>query len=71
MHIFLKAPGLVRCPKCGRLIPPHTVCPYCGYYKGEEIVDVFKGLTKRQRKKKEKELTPPKDLSLEELSKRK
>ena len=70
MHIFLKAPNLVRCPKCGKLIPPHTVCPFCGYYKEIEVIDVFKGLTKRQKKKKEKELKPPKEVTLEELSKK-
>jgi len=71
MHIFLKVPHFVKCPKCGRLILPHTVCPYCGYYKEMEVINVFKGLTKRQKKRKEKELkTKEKPLTLEELSKK-
>ncbi|MCD6232950.1 50S ribosomal protein L32 [bacterium] len=55
-HIFLKVPTLIPCPKCGRLIPPHTVCPYCGYYKGVEVINVLKKLEKKERKKREKEI---------------
>ncbi|MDI6861578.1 MAG: 50S ribosomal protein L32 [Caldisericia bacterium] len=37
---FYKPPNvnLVECPHCHELIVPHRVCPYCGYYKGREIV---------------------------------
>ncbi len=35
---------------------PHVVCANCGFYKGKEVVDVLKKLTKRERKAKEKEL---------------
>jgi large subunit ribosomal protein L32 len=55
----------------------HTVCQGCGYYKGEEVIDVMKKLTKKERKKKEKEIEAkgeedkkPKSLSMEELSKK-
>jgi len=75
MHIFIKQPNLVACPKCGKLILPHTVCPYCGYYKGKMVIDVFKKLTKKERKKKEKEIKegekmPKKELTMEELSRK-
>lgn len=30
--------NLVECPHCHELIVPHRVCPYCGYYKGREVV---------------------------------
>ena len=56
MHIFLKAPVLSICPKCGKEVLPHTICWNCGYYKGEEVVDVMKKLTKKERKQKEKEI---------------
>jgi len=56
LHIFLERPNLVKCQKCGHLILPHIVCPYCGYYKGEEVIDVLKKLTKKERKKREKEM---------------
>ncbi len=37
-HFKLGVPGLVTCPHCGALIPAHTVCPKCGYYKGEKVI---------------------------------
>jgi len=77
-HIFVKAPTLTKCAKCGKLVLPHTVCLYCGYYKGNEVIDVLKKLTKKERKKKEKELAAKekqgekkeKALTMEELSKK-
>jgi len=56
MHIFLKGPGLVSCPKCGKLKRPHAICWNCGYYKDEEVIDVLKKLEKKERKKREKEM---------------
>jgi hypothetical protein len=35
---------------------PHTVCPFCGYYKGEMVVDVLAKLEEKERKKKEREM---------------
>ncbi len=37
-HDAISLPHLVRCPQCHELRLPHTVCPYCGYYKGREII---------------------------------
>jgi len=34
----------------------HTACLNCGTYKGREVIDVLKKLTKKERKQKEKEL---------------
>lgn len=79
MHIFAKEPNLTKCTKCGKPVLPHTVCFNCGYYKGVEVIDVFKKLDKKEKKKKEKELqtkekeeksAEKKSLSLEELSKK-
>lgn len=56
MHIFLKPPQLVTCKKCGKPVLPHTLCENCGTYRGREVVDVLAKLTKKDRKKKEKEL---------------
>ncbi len=55
-HAALKPVQLVSCPKCHTLIKPHCVCSNCGYYKGEEVIDVLKGLTKKEKKQKAKEL---------------
>ena len=77
MHLYIKEPFLVKCPKCGKPKNPHTICWNCGYYKKEEVVDVLKKLTKKERKKKEREISAKerevkkaKPLSMEELSKK-
>lgn len=36
------APTLVECPKCHELKAPHKVCPKCGSYKNETVVDTEK-----------------------------
>ena len=78
-NIFLKSPGLTLCSKCGKEVLPHTVCFYCGYYKGTEVIDVLKKLGRKERKQKEKELqsqegegaaSEKKPLSWEGLSKK-
>jgi len=80
LHIFLETPNLIKCPKCGHLILPHTVCDFCGYYKGREVIDVLAKLDKKERKKREKEMKTKeeeakgikkeKPLSWKELSKK-
>jgi len=79
MHIFIKKSALASCPKCGKPVLPHTVCFNCGYYKGMEVIDVFKKLNKKEKKQREKELAAKekegktagnKPLSMEELSRR-
>lgn len=61
LHIFLKKPSLVKCKKCGKLILPHTLCSFCGYYREREIIDVLGELTKKERKKREKEMKAKED----------
>lgn len=78
MHLYLKAPTLTLCQKCGKENLPHIVCPNCGYYKGREIVDILKKLTKKERKQREKEIAvkekeekkAKRELSMEELSRK-
>lgn len=78
LHIFAKAPILTRCPKCSHFTLPHTVCPNCGYYKGVEVIDILKKLTKKERKKREREMVAKKKeedktekpLTWEEMSKK-
>jgi large subunit ribosomal protein L32 len=36
--IKLAVKASVKCPNCSKLIAPHKVCKYCGYYKGKRIV---------------------------------
>ena len=44
------------CHKCGKKVLPHAVCQNCGYYKGVEVIDVMKKLTKKEKKQKEREM---------------
>lgn len=75
MHIFLKHPVFGVCPKCRKEIRPHTVCWNCGYYKGEEVINVLEKLSKKEKKKREREIAGKKKeernkpLSMSELSK--
>lgn len=38
---------LIHCSHCGKLIPPHRVCPNCGFYKKREVIP-----PKEKKKKK-------------------
>jgi large subunit ribosomal protein L32 len=46
-HNKLDVPVLVTCPHCKKLKLSHKVCPYCGYYKGKEVI-----IIERKEKKK-------------------
>ena len=73
LHIFLKEPNLVKCRKCGKLILPHIICPFCGYYKGRQVLDILSKKEKKEIKKKEdqkKEEQKKKPLDLKKLSKK-
>lgn len=39
-HKKLSAPTYVACPQCNEPKLPHHVCPHCGTYKGEELIEV-------------------------------
>ncbi len=53
-HLALKNAGLVACAQCKKMIRPHTVCKFCGYYKGREVVNVLaKQLAKAEKKKQQ------------------
>lgn len=75
MQIYLELPKLVSCRKCGKAVLPHRLCGFCGFYKGREVIDVLKKLTKKEQKQrrreieqKEEESSTRKSLSMEELS---
>lgn len=55
-HHALKEARFSKCKKCNEPVMPHTVCINCGTYKNREVIDVLKKLTKKERKKKGKEL---------------
>ena len=39
-HWKLSAPGIVKCPRCGKMKLSHRVCKHCGFYKGVQVVAV-------------------------------
>ncbi len=47
-HQKASAPLLVDCNWCKRSKPAHMVCPFCGHYKGKEVVQI------KQKKDKNK-----------------
>lgn len=80
-NISIKPLTLSVCPKCGKPVLSHIACLGCGYYRGREVIDVLKKLTKKEKKQKEKEMKDKetvekkeakreRDLSLEGLSKK-
>lgn len=38
-HYKATAPTLTRCSNCGTSIMSHTVCPECGYYRGQLAIE--------------------------------
>lgn len=39
-HNALKKQILTKCSQCGKAIQTHSACPYCGYYKGKEVLKI-------------------------------
>ncbi|GMV81100.1 MAG: 50S ribosomal protein L32 [Planctomycetota bacterium] len=39
-HDFLSSPHPGTCPKCGSSKQAHTICGYCGYYRGVTVVQM-------------------------------
>ena len=55
-HTAIKPLVFIKCPHCGERTLAHRVCPKCGFYKEKEIIDVLKGLSKKEKKIKQKEI---------------
>lgn len=53
-HSKLNDINLICCPQCKKFIPSHRACPYCGTYKGRDILNLeAKAKKKKAKKKKE------------------
>jgi large subunit ribosomal protein L32 len=49
-HDALKKVTLNKCPQCGKAVPPHTACAFCGSYRGREAVKIkVKAKTKKTK----------------------
>jgi large subunit ribosomal protein L32 len=42
-HMALQPVHLVPCPQCHALRRPHHVCPNCGTYRGNQVLEVEAG----------------------------
>lgn len=52
-HLALTKRVLAACSHCKKLIQPHKVCRYCGFYKGREVINVLaKELKKKEKQRK-------------------
>lgn len=36
----LSLPGIVKCPRCQKMKLSHRVCKHCGYYDGQQVIQV-------------------------------
>jgi len=50
-HLALKKINLVACEKCKEPKMSHIVCPMCGTYKGDQVIDFSKKEKKVEVKK--------------------
>ena len=39
-HLSLTSPATEPCPQCHKLKLCHCVCPNCGSYGGEEVIEI-------------------------------
>jgi len=39
-HFKLSVPNVIECPHCHEPKLAHRVCPNCGKYKGEEVIEI-------------------------------
>jgi len=47
-HLALKKVVLKKCPKCGAARRPHTVCGFCGSYKGQAVLKIKAKTSKKK-----------------------
>jgi len=50
-HLALKVKKMTICSHCKKSVMPHTVCKFCGFYKGKEVVNVLAKELKKKEKK--------------------
>jgi len=51
-HLALTKKTLNKCSKCGVAVQPHSVCNFCGSYKGKTVLKVAPKATKTTKAKK-------------------
>ena len=54
-HLAAKAKTLTICPKCQSRIISHQVCPKCGFYNGNDVLELEKKEQEKAEKRKNAE----------------
>lgn len=49
VRFAIEAKNLIACSQCKKMIKPHEVCPYCGFFKGKEMIVVKKKAVKKTK----------------------
>lgn len=39
-HYGVTVPSFAACSQCKKPVLSHRVCPFCGYYKGQPVVEI-------------------------------
>ena len=39
-NLNIKVPAITECPHCHEMTTSHNVCDSCGYYDGEQVIQV-------------------------------
>jgi large subunit ribosomal protein L32 len=48
-HIALTEGAMTKCPKCQKPVLPHRACGFCGTYRGRQVLNVDKKLSKKTK----------------------
>lgn len=54
-HLAVVEKGLQNCPKCNAKIIPHRVCSNCGYYKGQDVLEIERLEKEKAERRKNRE----------------
>ena len=52
-HTKLVRQNKALCEKCNTPTLPHYVCEHCGTYKGRQVIDVLKKVTKKEKQEQQ------------------
>jgi len=52
-HYKLEEKDYSKCPQCGKLKLPHMACAHCGYYKGQQVIEI-KTLDEKRKEREKK-----------------
>ena len=54
-HLEVKTQSLAVCTQCKKPVIPHRICGNCGFYKGQDILELEKKQKEKDERRKERE----------------